>query len=87
MVMAPSPHVTQQYHLAFMAAGLSSTGISHHDLLPHIPSIRLSEVNNSPYPGIAPQSLNSSSQLLHLPGGLHPCLGWLQQGLSDSHAI
>ena len=30
-------HVTQQYHLASMAAWLSSTGISHHSLLPHIP--------------------------------------------------
>ena len=43
MVMASPLPVTQQYHLAFMAAGLSSTGISHHDLLPHIPSIRLSQ--------------------------------------------
>ena len=44
-----------------MAAWLSSTGISHHSLLPHIPSISLSTVNSSPYPGIAPWSLNSSS--------------------------
>ena len=29
---------TQQYRLASMAAWLSSTGISHYDLLPHIPS-------------------------------------------------
>ena len=83
MVMAPPPTVTQQYCLAPMAAWLSSTGISHHDLLPHIPSIRLSAVNSSPRPGVAPQSLNSSSQLLRLPGDQDSCLGyvWLQQGL------
>ena len=59
--------MTQQYHLASMAAWLSSTGISHHDLLPHILSICLSAVNSSPCPGITPQSLNSSSQPLCLP--------------------
>ena len=82
LVMAPPPCMTQQYRLASMAAWLSSKGISHWDLLPHIPSIHLSTVNSSPLPGIAPQSLNSSSQPLC-------CLGyvWLQQGLSDSHSI
>ena len=54
-------YVTQQYRLASMAAWLSSTGISQHDLLPHIPSIRLSTVNSSSYPGIVPQFLNSIS--------------------------
>ena len=49
-----------------MAAQLSSTGISHHNLLPYIPSNRFSIVNSSLCSGIAPQSLNSSSQLLHL---------------------
>ena len=49
-------HVTQQYHFASMIAWLSSTGISHHDLLPHIPSIHLSTVNSSPCSGIAPQT-------------------------------
>ena len=34
--------MTQQYRLASMAAWLSSTAISHHSLLPHIPSISLS---------------------------------------------
>ena len=67
--MAPP---TMQYRLASTAAQLSSTGISHHSLLPHIPSIRLSAINSSPCPGIAPQSLNSSSQPLHLPGDLIP---------------
>ena len=67
-----------------MAAWLSSTGISHHGLLPHTPWIHLSTVNSSPHPGIAPQSLNSSFQPLHLPEDLHPCPGsfWLQQELS-----
>ena len=61
-----------------------STGISNHSLLPHIPSVCLSTVNSSPHPGIAPQSLNSNSQLLRLPGDLCPYPGyvWLQQGLS-----
>ena len=77
MVMAPSPNVTQQYRLASMAAWLSSTGISHHSLLPYIPLICLSAVNSSPHPGIAPQSLNSSSQLLRLLGYLRPCLGYI----------
>ena len=35
----------------------------------------ISRVNSSPHPGIVPQSLNSSSQLLPLPGDLCPCLG------------
>ena len=81
--------VTQQYRLASMAAWLSSTGISHHSLLPHIPLICLSAVNSSPPPGITPQSLISSSQLLRLSGDLHPYPGyaWLWQGLSDAHSF
>ena len=74
--------MTQQYCLASMAAWLSSTGISHHNLLPHIPSIHLSTVNSSPHPGIAPQSLNSSPQPL-----CHLGYVWLRQRLSDSHSI
>ena len=62
--------VTQQYCLTSVAARLSSTGISHHNLLPHILSICLSTVNNSRCPGIAPRSLNSSSSLS---GDLCPC--------------
>ena len=69
----PCVDMTQQYLLAFMAARISSTGVSHHSLLPHIPLIRLSSVNISLHGGIAPQSLNSSSQPLHLPGDLLPC--------------
>ena len=81
--------MTQQDHLASMASWLSSTGISHHDLLPRNPSIPLSAVNSCPCPGIAPQSINSSSQPLCLLGDPSPCPGyvWLWQGLSDSHSI
>ena len=77
-------HMTQQYGLASMAAWLSSTGMSQHNILCHIPSIHFSTVNSSLCPGISPQSLNSSSQLLHLLGDLCPHMGyvWLQQGLS-----
>ena len=72
-----------------MAAWLSSTGISHHNLLPHIPSICLSTVNNSPHHGIAPQSLNSGFQLLNLPWNLRSCRGyvWLRQGLLGCHRL
>ena len=88
LVMAPPPCVTQQYSLASKAARLSSTAISHHNLLSQLPSIRLSAVNSSPHPGIAPKSLNSSSQMLCL-GDYHSCSEyvWLLQGLSYSHSI
>ena len=51
--------------------------------------LSLSVVNSSSYPGVAPQSLNSRSQLLCLLGYLCPCPEYLQlqQGLSDSHSI
>ena len=73
---------TQQYRLASVAARLSSTGISHHNLLLHIPLIRNSAVNSSPRLGIAPQSLYASSQQLRSLGYV-----WLWQGLSDSHSF
>ena len=57
--------MTQQYRLAFMASWFSPTGISHHNLLPHIPSICLSAIIISLHLGKAPQSLNSSTQPLH----------------------
>ena len=50
LVMAPPPCVTQQYSLASKAARLSSTAISHHNLLPHIPFVSLPAVNSSPHP-------------------------------------
>ena len=53
MVMAPPPRVTQQYCLLpWLPVWLSSTGLSHHSLLPHIPQIRLSAVNSSPRLGL-----------------------------------
>ena len=61
LVMAPPPTRVSAVSPS-MAAWLSSTDVSHHSLLPHIPSIHLSTVHSSPCPGIAPQSLNSSSQ-------------------------
>ena len=54
-----------------MAAQLSSTGISHYNLLPHILLIHPSTINSSPHPGIALQTLNSSFQPLCLPGDLY----------------
>ena len=89
MVMAPPPTRASAVSPCFHGCLLSSTGISHHNLLPLIPLVRLSAVNSSLHPGIAPQSLLSSSQLLRLIGDLRPCPGyiWLQQGLSDSHSI
>ena len=80
--------MTQQYHFASMAAWISSTDISHHDLLPHIPLISLSAINSSAHHGIAPQSLNSSSQPLLLPGDPCSCpVCWLWNWLPDSDSI
>ena len=77
----------------------SYTGLSSIGLLPWLPGFPLwafpttissltsprsvSAVNSSSHSGIAPQSPNSSSQLLSLPGDLHLCPAyvWLQQGL------
>ena len=75
LVMLHPLRMTQQHHLASMAVWLSSTCISHHNLLPHIPWIRLFTVNTSPHHGVAPQSLNSSSQPLRLPEDLCPVWG------------
>ena len=61
--------------LPWLLPWLSSTGISHQNLLPHIPWTHLPTVNSSPCLGIAPQSLNSSSQLLCLPGTCIPVWG------------
>ena len=75
--------VTQQYLLASMAAWFSSTVTPPPQSPPSHPLLYLFSVNSSPCSGISPQSLNSSSQPLHLPGDLCPCLRyvWLQQGL------
>ena len=75
--------MTQQYRLASMVAWL----FLHRHFPPQSPpSHPLSPSLHSPQqpcPGIAPQSLSSSSQLLCLLGDLRPCPGyvWLQQVL------
>ena len=56
--------MTEQYALASTAAWLSSIGISHHRLLPHIYSGRFPTVNSRHCLGIAPQFLHSSFQTL-----------------------
>ena len=92
MVMAPPPTcdsaVSPCLHgcLAFLHRHFPPQSLPSHPL---DPSLHLSAVNSSPHPGIAPKSLNSSSQPLHLPGDLFPCLGyaWLWQGLSDSRSF
>ena len=73
--------MSQQYRFASMAAWLSSTCISHHSLLPHIPLLCLSAVNSGPHAVISPQSLNSSSQPLPLPEHQDFCLAyvWLRK--------
>ena len=77
MVMAPVLTHDSAVSLASMVAWLSSTGHALHSLLPQIPLVHLSAVNSSPCSGIAPQSQNSSSQLLHLLGDLCPCAGYV----------
>ena len=86
MVMAPTLMHDSAVSSCFLGCLAFLHRLSHHNLLPHIPSISLSTVNSSPCPRIAPQSLNSSSQPLRLPGDPCPCLGygWLPQGLPDS---
>ena len=57
-----------------MAAWLSSTGISHHSLLPHIPSTHLYAVNSSPCPGIAPAPSLCAFQGIYGPvWGMYGC--------------
>ena len=70
MVMAPPPTYDSAVSPSFHGCPAFLTGISHHDLLPHIPLIRLSVVNSSLHRWVAPKSLNSSSQLLC-------CLGYV----------
>ena len=77
MVMVPPPTRDSTVSPCFQGCRLSSTGISCQNL-PHIPLILLSAVNSSPHPGIAPQSLNSSSQPLRLPEDTHPCPGYVR---------
>ena len=59
--------------------------VSHYSLLSQIPTICLSIIKSSPRPGIAPQSLNSSSQSLCLPGHLWPV--WSMYGCLKDYLI
>ena len=88
MVMGPPPMCDSAVLPCFHDCLAFPTGTSHHDLLLHIPLIRLSAVNSSPRTGIASQSPKSSSQPLPLPGDPRSCPAyvWLWQGLSDSHS-
>ena len=67
--------MTQQYCLASLAAWISFTGISHHNLLPQVPSVCPSAVNSSPLPEIASQSLRSNSQCCAFSGTCMPVQG------------
>ena len=79
--------MTQQYPLASMAAWLSSTGISGHSLLHHIPLSLLRQQQPSPWDFSTIPKLQLPAA--ELPGELCPCPGnvWMQQGLPDSHSI
>ena len=57
--------------LAFLYRHFPSQSPTSHPLSPSF------SVNSSPCPGIAPQSLNSSSQLLHIWRDQHSCLGYV----------
>ena len=75
MMMAPPPTHDSAVSPCFHVCLAFLPGISHHDLLPPLPSIRLFTVTSSSRPGIAPQSLNSNSQLLCLSGARVPVWG------------
>ena len=89
MVMAPPPTCDSAaspcFHGCpiFLYRHFPSQSPPSHPLDPSLHS------QQQPCPGMAPQSLSSGSQLLCLPGDLHPCPGHvgLEQGLSDSHSI
>ena len=79
-----SLNMTLHCCLALTAALFSSKSISHCSLLLYIPSEHLLAINSRSHPGISLQSLCCSSQLLHIPGDLHPCPVYVRlwQGLS-----
>ena len=83
-VMTPHPAHDSAVCFASMADQLSSKGISHCALFPHVPLGHPPSVNNRLHPGLVLQCLWSSSLPLHIPGDLYPCPGFigLWQGLS-----
>ena len=70
MVMVPPPTHDSAVLLCFHGCPAFLRRRVPRQSLPHIPSTRLSAVSSSPRPGIAPQSLNSSSPPLYRPGDL-----------------
>ena len=89
MVIAPPPMHDSAVSPCFHGCPASL----HRHFPPQSPSSHPFDLSlcsqQQPCPGITPQSLNSSSQPLSLPGDLHPRLEyvWLRQGLSDSYSI
>ena len=88
-VMAPSPAHDSAVLPWLYDCLVFLKGIPHCDLLPHIPSASLPAVNSRPHPGIAPQSLHSSSQPPCVLEDLHSCLGyiWMRQGSSVGFSL
>ena len=86
MVMVPPPMhgsaVLPCFHgcLAFLHRHFPLQSPPSHPLGP---SLHSQQQSTPTHPGVAPQSLNPSSQPLCLPGDQRPCPGyaWLQQGL------
>ena len=75
MVMAPPPTRDSAVSLCFHGC----RAFLHRHFPPQSPPshpLNLS-LHSSPRPGIAPQSLNSSSQLLHIWRDQHSCLGYV----------
>ena len=75
MVMAPPPTPDSAVSSCFQGYPAFSTGISHHSLLPHLPSIHFSAVNSSPRLGIAPHSPTPAPSRCAFQGTLVPVQG------------
>ena len=76
-VMTPHPAHDSAVCLASMPDQLSSKGISHCALFPHVSLGCRPSVSNRLHPGLVLQCLWSSSQPLHIPGDLYPCPGYI----------
>ena len=85
MVMAPPAVHDLAVSPRFHGCLLSSTGISSHNLVSHIPSIRLPSVNSSSRPGIAPQSLTPAPSCYAFQGNSIPVRG--MYGCSKDYLI
>ena len=85
MVMAPPAVHDLAVSPRFHGCLLSSTGISSHNLVSHIPSIRLPAGNSSSRPGIAPQSLTPAPSCYAFQGNSIPVRG--MYGCSKDYLI